>query len=581
MNDPDSSAGGARSERPGRGFPAGGVFNAALDAVIVIDADGLVTDWNPAATQLFGYTRDETIGEELAALVIPGPLRSAHRNALARHVSTGESTILDRRIELSALRRDGSELAVELAITRVPHTDPPLFAGFVRPITDRDAVSRENARLQQRLAFLAQAWIALDDSLGYHETLKRLVAFTVPELAQLSLIDLVDDERRIGTAVAAAEDPERAREVEAMRSAHPLPVTSDHPVARVLRSRQPLLLPEMTSEFLRGIAEGTEHFELMRRLRYHSAIVVPLVARERAIGTLSLLRLGGATSYDHDDLVLAQQLARRAALTVDNARLFESTRRVARTLQDNLLPDTLPDIPGVQLTARYRAAEQAQEVGGDFYDAFAIGEDAWGVAIGDVCGKGPEAAALTALARYTIRALADANPAAVLRRLNEALVRDRGLVRDRFLTALFVVVRPGAVGVELEIAAGGHPAPVVRRLNGTVDYVQVSGPLIGVGTAVEYRSARVELGPGDSLLLYTDGLTDARAPARVLSERDIGELLARAEGLNGDRLAAFVEDAATRGEDPRDDIALLVIEPAGDRADPAGQGGLATARIGD
>lgn len=528
-----------------------------------MDAGGKITDWNPAAERLFGYAASEAIGVELAGLIIPGPLRDAHRNALARYLGTGESTILDRRLELSALCRDGTEMPVELAVTRVPLADPPLFAGFVRSASERDGVQRENSRLHQRMAFLAQAWIMLDHSLDFRETLDRLAALTVPELAELTVIDLVDEEGAIHTAVAASEEPGRARDVEAMRSAHPLGLTSSHPVAQVLRSRQPVLLPAMTPEYLRDIAEGGEHFELMRALRYHSAIVVPLIARRRAIGTLSLLRMEGARPYDEDDLVLAGELARRAALTVDNARLFESSQRIARTLQDSLLPRTLPAIPGVRITARYRAAEEGQDVGGDFYDVFAIGEESWGVAIGDVCGKGPEAAALTALARYTIRALADLDPAVVLRRLNQAVVRARDVAGDRFLTVLFAVVRAADNVLEVELAVGGHPAPLIRRRDGRVEHVDAAGKLIGVTGDVAYRPARISLAPGDALVLYTDGLTDARAPTEVLTEADLAAILARSEGRGADALAEFLEAGATGGEQPRDDIALLVIEPLG------------------
>jgi PAS domain S-box-containing protein len=570
------------NQEQGHGFPMGGVFRAALDAVVIIDAHGLIRDWNPAAERLLGYMREETAGRELAALIIPGPLRDAHRNALARYLETGESTILDRRVELSALHKDGSEIAVELAVTRVPDTEPVLFAGFVRPTSERQRTERENARLHHRMAFLAQAWIALDGSLDYRETLERLAALVVPELAELAVVDLADEEGLLRTAVAAAEDPAQARALEAMRRAHPLRATSAHPVAQVLRTRQALLLPEMTGGFLREIAEGREHLELMQQLRYHSAIVVPLIARRSAIGTLSLLRMHGAPVYDRDDLVLAEELARRAALTVDNARLLGSSRRLARTLQDSLLPRALPDVPGVRLTARYRAAHEGQDVGGDFYDAFALGESCWGVAIGDVCGKGPEAAALTSLARYTIRALAHADPAVVLQRLNAAVVRDRDLIHDRFLTALFAVLTrsspypttgappsptfaggPAPPELEINLASAGHPAPLVRRRDGTVETIDASGPLIGVMADVEYRAVRLALSPGDCLVLYTDGLTDARAPSQVLTESDLAGLLARSRGMSGQRLTEFMEQAVTAGEEPRDDIAMLLIEPLG------------------
>jgi PAS domain S-box-containing protein len=527
----------------------------------VVDHVGRVVEWNPAAERSFGRARAEVLGEELADLVIPGPLRDAHRNGLQRHLQSGETTILDRRVELTGLRADGSEFPIELAVARLPETDPPMFVGFVRDLRERDAAPRENARFQQRMTFLAQAGLVLDRSLDYDETLDRLADLTVPDLAQLTVIDLVDDDGLVRTAVAAADEPGRACAVEDMRRAHPLAREGAHPVAEVLRTGSPVLLRTMTPEFQQTIAEGGEHYALMRRLRYRSAIVVPLIARQRVLGTLSLLRMDGAASFGQDELVLAEELARRAALSIDNARLFEATRHLARTLQQSLLPRCLPDIPGVRLAGRYRAAAEGQEVGGDFYDAFQIADDRWGVAVGDVCGKGPEAAALTALARWTLRACADRDPANALGLLNQAVMRDHRASPHRFLTCVFGhVSRLATDRVELEIAVGGHPPPLVLRAGGTVERVSARGPLIGVVSGVEHRAQRVVLRSGDTVLLYTDGLTDAQAPARMLSEPDLAELLARTRGLDPDEISERLAEAAAAGAQPRDDIALLVMQ---------------------
>jgi len=536
------------------------VFRAALDAVIVMDADGCVRDWNPAAEAVFGRRRADVIGKEVAELVIPGPLRDAHRNALRRYLETGESSILDRRLELSALRGDGAEFPVELTVTQVPGLEPPLFVGFIRELAGRGLAGRENARLQQRMTFLAQAGLALDSSLEFEDTLRRLVELVVPELADIAIVDLLHESGVIGTAVAGAGDPETARALEAIRREHPLTIDGPHPVAQVLRSGRPSLLSAMSPSFQRTIASAPEHFDLMRRLRYKSAIVVPLVARQHVLGTLSLLRTEDEEPYVEDDMALAADLARRAALAIDNARMFEATRELAQTLQQSLLPSKLPEIPGVRITGGYRAAAQGQEVGGDFYDVFTIAAGQWGIAIGDVCGKGPDAAALTAFARYTLRALAVPEPATVLEQLNESALRHAPLVPEQLLTALFAVASAEDQALAIEVATAGHPPPLVRRVAGHVERLGVGGPLIGLTEGSRYRSERVILAPGDTLLLYTDGLTDARAPAAILDERDLVELVERSAGLSGDELIEFLEGSVTRGEDPRDDIALLVVE---------------------
>jgi serine phosphatase RsbU (regulator of sigma subunit) len=490
-------------------------------------------------------------------------LRDAHRNALRRYLETGESTILGRRVELSALRSGGSEFPVELAVTQLPDSEPRLFEGFVRDLSGREVTTAESVRFQQRMAFLAQAGLVLDRSLDYNDTLRGLAELTVPELAELTVIDLLDDDGLARNAVAASADRSKAEAVEAIRRAHPLDQTSVHPVAAVLRTAEPVLLPAMTAAFHREIAQGAEHYELMRRLRYHTAIVVPLVARRRVLGTLSLLRLQDSESYDHEDLVLAEELARRAALAIDNARLFETTRHIAGTLQQSLLPRFMPEIPGVQLAGRHLAAAEGQEVGGDFYDAFAIGADRWGLGIGDVCGKGPEAAALTALARYTLRALGERGPATVLKSLNDTLLREAHSSPGPFLTAVFVVARRDGARLELEIAAGGHPPPLVLHDDGRVEQIAARGPLLGLSGESRYEPTRAVLGGGDTMVLHTDGLTDARAPARILSDSDLVDLVARGRGLGADELARFLEQSATGGDEPRDDIALLVIRMLG------------------
>lgn len=542
------------------GFPVGGVFRAALDAVIVMDAEGNVRDWNPAAEQVFGRSRDEVIGRELAELVIPGPLRDAHRNALRRYLDTGESSILDHRLELSGLRSDGTEFPVELAVSRIEGAEPPLFVGFIRDLGERKLTRSENLRLQQRMAFLAQAGLVLDSSLEFDEALHRLVELVVPELAEIAVVDLLEETGSIRTAVAAAADPEAARAVEVMRREHPLSLDGPHPVAEALRTGNPSLQSSMSTGFQRTIAASPEHYELMRKLSYHSAIVVPLAARQHVLGTLSLLRTARAEPYKESDMALAADLARRASLALDNARMFDVTRELARTLQDSLLPRHLPKIPGVRITGRYRAAAQGQEVGGDFYDVFTIDDEHWGIAIGDVCGKGPEAAALTAFARYTIRALAAADPASVLEQLSASALRRPPLGPEQLLTVLFAVASVEGEELVLEIATAGHPPPLLRRAAGGVERLRLAGPLIGLLEAHDYEAKRVALGPGDTLLLYTDGLTDARAPAEIIDEAGLVEMLTRASGLSGEQLTEFLEGSATRGEDPRDDIALLAIE---------------------
>jgi PAS domain S-box-containing protein len=545
-------------------LPLGAVFDAAMDAVIVARDDGRIHAWNPAAEELFGISREAALGVPVEELIIPGPLREAHRNGIRRYLATRESAILGRRIELSALHSDGHEFPVELTLVAVDADQAVYFLGFVRDLRERRQAHLENQRLSQRMAFLAQAGLVLDRSLEASETLRGLAELAVPELAGLAVIDLLGGDGRVQSAVAATADASRAREVERTRLEHPITGDASHPVAEVLRSGQPLLLPAMTDGFLAAIATDPGHLSLMRRMRYHSAIVVPLVARRRVLGTLSLLRMEGAPSYDQDDLVLAEELGRRAALAIDNNRLFAVTRDVARTLQESLLPEALPEIPNGRLAAAYRAVAEGQVLGGDFYDAFQREDGSWALVIGDVCGKGPEAAALTALARHTIRALADLPPAEALGRLNRLVYRDQLTRSQRFLTATVTQIWPGPGTMELELATGGHPPSLVLRADGRTEALPAAGPLVGIFPEQDFRPVKAELAIGDSLVLYTDGLTDAAAPARVLGADELLAILGECAGMTPQQIVAHLQARAVGSVEPRDDIALIVLQVSDD-----------------
>jgi serine phosphatase RsbU (regulator of sigma subunit) len=251
---------------------------------------------------------------------------------------------------------------------------------------------------------------------------------------------------------------------------------------------------------------------------------------------------------------------------VDNARLYRERSYIARTLQESLLPPHLPELPGLDVAARFRAAGQGFEVGGDFYDLFEASEGRWAVVIGDVCGKGAEAAAITALARYTLRAAAmrEENPVGVLDVLNQAILRQR--TDRRFCTVLYAYLTPGDGGLGVDFASGGHPLPIVVKANGDAHEVGAPGTVIGIAQDPDLDRESVELRPGDALVLYTDGVTDARAPDVIWTPAELAAELSKVHDLDADGLAARVLDLALGDghEEPRDDIAVVAIKlPAG------------------
>ena len=266
-----------------------------------------------------------------------------------------------------------------------------------------------------------------------------------------------------------------------------------------------------------------------------SRVVVPLSARGRALGALAADLGARDPARREDALALLEDLGRRAALALDNARLYAERNAVATTLQRSLLPPDLPRIPGAQLAARYLASGDGIEIGGDFYDCFATSGDDWALVIGDVCGKGAEAAAITALARYTLRAavLHSRRPAQVLAELNEALLR-QGL-DYRFCTVLYASVTPRPDGCDVVLATGGHPLPLILRADGEVEEAGVPGTLLGIVREPEISEERVALGRGDALVLYTDGVVEASPSDEALAPERLAELLRTLQGARRGR----------------------------------------------
>jgi phosphoserine phosphatase RsbU/P len=254
----------------------------------------------------------------------------------------------------------------------------------------------------------------------------------------------------------------------------------------------------------------------------------------------------------------------------------ERLQLLVTTLQRTLLPPELPAVPGLETAAYYRAASR-EEVGGDFYDLFALARDRWGLFLGDVCGKGAAAAAVTSQIRYTLRAAAvyDADPATVLGTLNSALRRDYDHNGGRFCTAAFGVLTPSADGFELSIASGGHPAPLLLRADGTADYQPVGGgPFLGVIDDVLFTSTTIRLGPGDTFLLYTDGLTEART-GRGRERYGEQALRAFAAGLApataGTAIDAITTLVESLGDGLDDDVAVLALTVPLSSGDPVGR----------
>ena len=428
-----------------------------------------------------------------------------------------------------------------------------------------DITEIKRAELGQR--FLAEASHALNASLDHHQTLRDVARLAVPTVADWCAVDLVagDDLERVAVEHVDPARVTMARELQERYPPDPDAVTGVYAVVRFGRAE---LYREVSDELLVRVARDEEHLALLRAVGLRSAMLAPMMLRDRVLGVITFASAESGRRYDELDLSLAQDLALRAAAAVENARLYETAATIAGTLQASLLPPALPELPGAELAAVYRPAGRGLEVGGDFYDVFSVSEDQWYLVVGDVCGKGAEAAAVTALARYTIRAAAVRRraPSAILRWLSDAMLRQSD-APNRFCTIACAQLDLGQATPRVTVACGGHPLPLVVRADGTTEEIGAPGTLLGLVPEPVLEDRSVELQPGDTLLLYTDGLTEAGAPAHVWSP---DELAAAAREAARGSVEATVErlvDAAV-GSLPalRDDVAVLALRPDGTHA---------------
>ncbi len=423
-----------------------------------------------------------------------------------------------------------------------------------------DITTHKRAELAQR--FLAQSADVLASSLDPDQLLVEIANLAVPELADWCSVEVQTDGGLLERKALAHVNPDvRQRAIDIARRYPPDP-DAPQGVYEVVRTGQPELYPDIPDEMIRAAAVDEEHYDEIVAIGMRSAIVVPMTTRGRTLGALTWVNGRSGRRFDEQDVELAHELARRCATAIDNARLYSDRSYIARTLQQSLLPVELPDIPGIETAARFRPTGEGNEVGGDFYDVFETGNRGWTVVMGDVCGKGPDAAAVTALARYTLRAAAmrEKLPSRSLQLLNEALLRQRD--DRRFCTVAYAYLEKLDRGARAGISTGGHPLPLVLRADGSVEPVGAPGTLLGIVPDPDLEDHLVTLEPGDSLVFYTDGVIESRPDSNgVLDERRLGELVATCAGESPDAIAARIEDAAVMSQNgrPRDDIAVLVL----------------------
>ena len=440
--------------------------------------------------------------------------------------------------------------------SRVELDDPELE--FYRVMADTCAQALERIRAQERLteqhaklSFLVEASTELASSLDYESTLKNVAWLAIPDLADWCAISLEQD-GILRTLAVAHSDPDKVALALEFQERYPPDPDAEIGSYEVLRSGKSQLLPEVPDELLVEVAVDETHLEMIRSLNLRSALTVPLKARGRTFGTITWVNGEEGRRFGPEDVAFGEDLARRAAIAIDNALLHSELREVADRLQQAVLPPELPALGAWELGAAYSSAGHAS-VGGDFYDAIALPDERLALVIGDVMGRGVEAAAAMTQVRAAVRAFVavDPEPERVLERLD--LLYER-FPSEQLVTLLYAVADPGAD--EVVLMAAGHPAPVVVDADGSARLIDtVRGRILGVGPTDRRRTV-VPLGPGQTLLMYTDGLLERRAEDAQISEE---RLVAACRDLRPGPAAADLDRLIQLMRDPTrdDDVAVL------------------------
>jgi serine phosphatase RsbU (regulator of sigma subunit)/PAS domain-containing protein len=518
--------------------------NQAAADLLHVDSPSELTSAQPGSIMLRFLVLDER-GHELDLQSMP-----------ARRLFAGEQPepLLVRNI----VRATGEERWIMTRSSAIADPDTGQMLYAVNVFEDLTAIKR--AQLAE--SFLAEASRVLASSLDYSETLQRLTRLAVPQIADWCAVDLLNDLDQIERVAVHHADPAKLELAERLERAYPQLRDDPTGVPEVLRSGQARIFTAERLEALTATsARDPAHLELQRALGRTAVIIVPMTVAARVIGTITLAMSVSERRFSDADLPLAEELGRRAGTAVENARLYTERARITDTLQRSLLPESLPEIGGVEIQTLYAPAGELNEVGGDFYDVFAYDDTRTMLAIGDVCGKGPRAAGVTALARHTLRAAAigGQSPTDMLATLHQALLRQPPGA-DMCTVCLIMLTRdPGET--RITIALAGHPPPLLIRGDGDVEQVGRIGTILGVIDPVSVEESEIALQPGETLLLYTDGVIEAGRPSDLLGEDGLLELCAAAPGLPLGSFLEHIERAALgRAEGRlRDDIALLAF----------------------
>jgi PAS domain S-box-containing protein len=530
--------------------------------IAVFDNDLRWVGVNPALERINGVPEEAVLGRRVGE-VLPD-LDVEAIEARMRHVLETGRPLLDQQT-VGRTAADAQERAYSESYHRIEDTDGRVLglAMAVLDVTERQQAAAEIAQARQHLSVIADAGMKIGTTLDLQQTARELADVVVPHLADLAAVDVLESVVARGTITpvsGGAPAEFRALAVaagyptDAIHAADPVGELATYGSSRIItqcvRSARPVLVERVDGKMLRRLARDSRAALALHEAGAHSYLALPLVARGKVLGTLSLYRTVNERPFDDRDQVLASELAARAAICIDNARLYGRERGTALTLQRSLLPSTPAEREGLDIAARYRPA--LSEVGGDWYDVLPLGPGRTGLVVGDVMGKGVQAAAIMGQLSTATRALArlDLPPAELLRHLDDIA----GSLGDAIATCVYAVcdLRSGTC----ELSSAGHLPPVLVTADGSAELIDVPGGVpLGVG-GVEFGTVEVELAPGSLLALYTDGLVENRGEP-IDTGLDTLTRLLRNAGPSLQRASDSLLSALS--PEPDDDVALLLV----------------------
>ncbi|MGW3011072.1 SpoIIE family protein phosphatase [Streptomyces sp. NPDC001219] len=538
----------------------------------VLDTDLRYLAVNPALERMNGVPVHEHLGRSVRE-VLPFLDTDAIEAALRQVLASGTPLVDEHTVGRTPADPDNDH-AWSVSYYRLEDPGGRVLgvAGLSVDVTDRHRAATEAARARRRLAMIADGSARIGTTLEVEQTARELADVAVPDLADVAAVDILDsvlEGRQPQTpgarhALFRALAVKAAYPTEAVRAADPPGhLTSygpDRLATRCVRTGRPLLIPHVGERDLARIARDPEAAALLARAGIHTYLTMPLIARGEVLGALGLTRARNPLPFDEDDLALAAELADRAAVCIDNARLYQSQRNTAVTLQRSLLPDRPPHGKGLEIATRYQPAGTVSEVGGDWFDVVPLRADKTALVVGDVMGSGIGAATTMGRLRTATSTLADLDipPTEVLQHIDKITA---GL--EQYATCAYAVYDP--LHAVCHIAVAGHLPPVLMRTGRPPTLLDLPiGVPLGVG-GVPFEEATFRLNPGDQLVLYTDGLVETRHDAIDERLSFLLRLLDSPDRSLEDTCDRLLD--ALRDPDNPDDVAVLIARALGQDQD--------------